>query len=186
MRLEDRGMRRREFQRLIRTQLTCRRVALLGFSGIAGLMKILKTSGTWVINSACGPATVAAPGYRWLQLAPDSGEWWLTAMYDEHGNVVQYYFDVVRDIYIAHDGEPRFHDLFLDIILTADGTLILMDRDELDAARAEGIIDSTLYNRALSTADGLLYRLEGNEPALRSFCVEILNMIERAETEAQK
>lgn len=107
-------------------------------------------------------------------------------MYDEHGNVVQYYFDVVRDIYIAHDGEPRFHDLFLDIILTADGTLILMDRDELDAARAEGIIDSTLYNRALSTADGLLYRLEGNEPALRSFCVEILNMIERAETEAQK
>lgn len=186
MRLEDRGMRRREFQRLIRTQLTCRRVALHGFSGIAGLMNILETSGKWTVNSAGGPVTVAAPGYRWLQLAPDSGEWWLTAMYDEHDNVVQYYIDVVRDIYIAHDGEPRFHDLFLDIILTADGTLVLTDRDELDAARAGGNIDSTLYNRALSTADTLLYRLDGNEPALRSFCAAILNMIKRTETEAQK
>lgn len=186
MKLEDRGMRRQEFRRLIRTRLTERHVALRGFSGVAGVLEILETSEKWVINSVGGPVTVAAPGYRWLQLAPDSGEWWLTAMYDKQGSVVQYYFDVVHDIYISHDGELRFHDLFLDIIMTADGTLKLMDRDELDQARAEGIIDNALYDRALCTAERLLCKLDGNEPAWRNFCGEMLRLIEKSETEAGK
>lgn len=183
---EDRGMRRQEFRRLTKTRLTSRRVALRGFIGVAGVLEIEKTAGKWVIASVGGPVTVAAPGYRWLQLVPDAGEWWLTAMYDAHGSVVQYYFDIVRDVYISFDGEMRFHDLFLDIVMAADGALQVMDRDELDQARSDGIVDNALYNRALCTAERLVSMLEGNEPAWRNFCGEMLRLIEHSEAEAGK
>lgn len=186
MKLEERGMRRREFKRLIRTKLIERHAALNGFCGVAGVLEILEISEKWTINSAGVPVTIAEAGYRWLQLAPDSGEWWLTAMYDTQGCIVQYYFDIVRDIYISRDCELRFTDLFLDIVMKCDGTLILMDRDELDSAYADGLIDSALYNRALRTAERLIRRLEGNEPALRSFCGEVLRMICNENTEAGK
>ena len=180
MRLEDRGIRRQEFRRLTRTRLTSRRVALRGFTGVAGVLDILETSGKWVVSSVGGQVTIAAPGYRWLQLAPDNGEWWLTAMYDPHGGMVQYYFDIVYNIYTSHDGELRFRDLFLDIVMADDGTLKLLDRDELERARSDGIVDDATYNRALSTAERLLGMLEGNEPAWRGFCGEILDLLETA------
>lgn len=183
MRLEDRGMRRKEFRRLIQTRLAVGHAALRGFRGAAGLMEILETDGIWAVDSVGGTVTIAAPGYHWLQLAPDSGKWWLTVMYDARSDIVQYYFDITRDVYVSHDGEARFHDLFLDIVMSPDGTLQVMDRDELDRAHACGVVDDTIYARALQTANELLDRLEGNEPEWRKMCEEILRMLENSARE---
>lgn len=61
---------------------------------------------------------------------------------------------------VAGLGTPVWHttDLFLDVWQPADGSPVLLDADELDAAHAQGWIDDRTWKRAHTEADALLAR----------------------------
>ena len=117
MKLDDRGMARREFRRILESELKHSHIEVNGFAGYAGLLRIIRTDGEWTVPGPSGKTVIAAPGYTWLQAAPYSGDWWLTVMYDTEGKLIQYYFDIVDTVYLSSTGEPRFRDLFLDIVM---------------------------------------------------------------------
>ncbi len=174
---DDRGMRRREFSKLTDTELRFAPVSVNDFSGIAGLMDINNVSEIWTVPSASGPAIIAAPGYKWLQLLPDHHKWWLTVMYDENDRLVQYYFDIIDSAYIAEDGEPRFKDMFLDIVMSADGTWKLLDKREFELAHEWGTIGDTDFERALNTCKELTTSIDGNEPYWRDLCSRVIRAL---------
>ena len=179
MKLEDRGMARREFTRITRSELFYAYIETAEFSGYAGVLHILGTDGIWEVKSGGSREVIAAPGYTWLQLAPRDAGWWLTVMYDVSGNLVQYYFDIVDSVYLSEKGEPRFKDLFLDIVMLPDGTYALLDRDELDSAFSEGRIKESQYKKAWNTARKLIDSIEGKENHWRKLCSDIMTDINR-------
>jgi len=174
---DDRGMERREFPSLIRTKLCKKHVNNPDFIGVAGVLDIQETKEDWKVKSACGEVTIAAPGYRWLQLAPEHGKWWLTVMFDTKDRLVQYYFDITDRIYESETGEPRFVDLFLDIVMSADGKWKKLDEAELDLALAWKCISDVQYKKALATADELTKMIDGNAGELEVFCREMIRLI---------
>jgi predicted RNA-binding protein associated with RNAse of E/G family len=123
-----------------------------------------------MVQSAAGPATIANAGFKWLQLVPDHHKWWLTVMYDVAGELIQYYFDVIHSAYISDTGELRFRDMFLDIVMSADGSWKLLDMDELKSALDNGRIYQDEFARAISVSKELSAEITDNEPAWRDIC----------------
>ena len=163
--LDRRGMARREWKQFIRTQFVSAETEFAGERLYAGLIRILEVSEPFVRD-----VTLADAGYTWLQLAPVAGHWWVTVMYDPAGRLLQYYFDITWRNYVDAAGEPGFEDLYLDVVMRADGQLRLLDRDELDAALAGGEITPAQHALALRELEALLVRLRGREPVWRALC----------------
>ena len=171
---QDRGMNRREFKKLNTTRLQHKHIETEGFTGIAGKLDIIDTDGIWNVDSVDGEVTIAAPGYTWLQLLPDNNKWWLTVMYDTNNELVQYYFDIIDSAYISGDGEPRFKDLFIDIVMSADGKWRLLDENELETAFKFKAITGCEYARAKEAAEEITHMIDGKEHVLRNICLSAL------------
>jgi predicted RNA-binding protein associated with RNAse of E/G family/GNAT superfamily N-acetyltransferase len=172
LRPEDRGMARADWSRLTDRRYRQARVSADGFSGTAGLIEIDAVREPLTVMSAlrARDVVIADAGYQWLQLSPDAGGWWLTVMFDAEGALVQYYFDVTFDSYIAPDGEPRFVDAYLDIVMDGSGNWALLDEDELEEARAAGDITQDEYQLACRRAQVLIEMVDGHEDRWRALC----------------
>ena len=132
MRIEERGMYRREFKRITSSSLRWKEIDTGVFTGYAGILDIIDTSEIWKVSSLGDSTIIAAPGYKWLQLSPHDASWWLTVMYDTEGALVQYYFDIIGNRWLSEAGEPRFCDMFADVVMLPDGKYCVLDREELE------------------------------------------------------
>jgi len=179
MSLPDRGMNRHEFRRLISTELFSSRIEIPGFKGTAGILYVHKTDGEWKVRSKEKELIIAAPGYKWLQLAPDHEKWWLTVMYDIKGSLIQYYFDITKRHYTSETGERRFVDLFLDVVMMPDGSYEILDREELVSAYRAAQITEFDYRRALSALYELVGAIAGKVNVWRALCDDVIPLLEK-------
>jgi hypothetical protein len=79
-------------------------------------------------------------------------------MYDQEGDLKQYYFDIVKSVGVNDDGIPFFDDLYIDIdvVVLPDGELYILDEDELDEAYRNHAITIEEYEFAKSTTSKLV------------------------------
>ena len=175
LRPEERGMARATWKRLADRQFRMARVETEDFCGTAGLIEIGDVLEPLRVRSVLSEVVIADAGYSWLQLSPDEGGWWLTVMYDAGGELVQYYFDVTLRNYIAQDGEPRFVDLYLDVVMDPTGRWVLLDQDELDEALAAGNITEAEYKLATERAEHVIGMVNGREAYWRALCARCLD-----------
>ena len=114
------------------------------------------------LTARIGDATVTTAdiGYTWIGVIPEGKNFALTAMFDDQGRMLQYYFDITLRNHLEAE-DPYFEDLFLDVSVGADGSVYLLDRDELDAALKKDEITKEQYDTALSAAADILRWLTG-------------------------
>ncbi|MCR5664709.1 MAG: DUF402 domain-containing protein, partial [Oscillospiraceae bacterium] len=70
--------------------------------------------------------------------------------FDDRGTLIEWYFDIAKSIGIEN-GIPFEDDLYLDMAIMPDGEKIILDEDELLAARNEGIISQDDLDGAYNT-----------------------------------
>ncbi|MUG47581.1 DUF402 domain-containing protein [Paenibacillus woosongensis] len=99
---------------------------------------------------------IADKGYTWLQYYPKGCRYVVTAMFDDKGEIVEWYIDVCKNQGITDQGVPWFDDLYLDIVVLKNGEVFLMDEDELDEALTKGHITVKDYDMAMETAREVL------------------------------
>ena len=104
------------------------------------------------------PVCFADKGYQWVSYMPLEENWCVWCMYDNHGKVLEWYFDITKGNGVL-EGEPCYDDLFLDVALFPDGKTMVLDRDELDQALTEGAITRDEYGLTLSVCDYILNEL---------------------------
>ena len=110
---------------------------------------------------------IADVGYCWLQYYPCDAHHTLTATFDEHDRFVYWYIDIVKAHGLGDDGIPWYDDLYLDIIILADGAIHVLDADELDQALAAGRITQDDWQLAWDETNRLLATLKrGPLPAM--------------------
>lgn len=129
---------------------------------------------------------IADDGYCWLQFAIDCEKWWLTAMFDEIGNLVQYYIDITSENTIKKDGTAYFYDLFLDVVCINDGEIILLDKDELDKALEDNVITQQEYENAYIVAQNIIKKLKSDKKRLDEFCNIKLNNFKNKNSKEHK
>ncbi|WP_435925471.1 DUF402 domain-containing protein [Paenibacillus sp. DYY-L-2] len=99
---------------------------------------------------------IADKGYTWLQYYPKGAHYVVTAMFDDKGEIVEWYIDVCKTQGVTDQGVPWFDDLYLDIVVLKNGEVFLLDEDELDDALARGLITVREYDLAMETANEIL------------------------------
>ena len=103
-------------------------------------------------------------GIKWLSILPKNDFYCITAMLNENEEIILWYIDMIASQGITEDGTPYFDDLYLDLVVYPDGTIIVDDMDELQEALAIRDITSEQYNLAILTSrelqEGLLKNID--------------------------
>ncbi|MGI1807128.1 DUF402 domain-containing protein [Exiguobacterium sp. TDN 0502] len=102
---------------------------------------------------------IADAGYIWVQQFPKDAHHAVTSMFDASGQLVQTYIDICLHTGVE-DGRVYWDDLFLDLIALPSGQILLVDADELEAARKQGHVSQEDYTLAWAEAKQLQKRLQ--------------------------
>ncbi|MDN4495625.1 DUF402 domain-containing protein [Ureibacillus aquaedulcis] len=125
------------------------------FSGYITLLSIEKVSEPLIVKGGAKEVCIVNDGYSWLQHFPIGKKHSLTTMFDDKGEIVQWYIDVCYEVGIENN-TPWIDDLYLDIVVFPSGEIMLLDAEELDEALAEGVISKSMHDLAWEEARQVL------------------------------
>jgi len=112
----------------------------IGIAGYASRIEVHDVHRPYMVGEAGAEVCIANDGYSELAFLPDGENWQLTAIYDERGDIVEWYFDITSKNDVDEDGHPYCDDLYLDAVLMPDGRILLFDEDELVDALNSGSV----------------------------------------------
>jgi len=116
-------------------------------------------------------------GYSVMNFLPDDELWYLHAIYDDQGNIIEWYFDITRKNAIDEDGNPYCDDIYLDVVLLPDGQILVLDEDELKDALDSGEITQKESDTAYETLNGLKQHGVLNVAYMETFCLELKSLL---------
>lgn len=119
---------------------------------------------------------MANDNYKWLEFYDYNKKCKLTAMYNERNEIVEWYLDIARKIGIEN-GIPYEDDLYLDVVVTPIGEIILLDEDELKDALNRMEITMLEYENAYKEAEKLMDKLKGRKDKLQEFTNKYLKIM---------
>ncbi len=143
------------------------------FKGDIYLNNFTKIKNPYILeNGICMRDT----GYKWLEFYDYNSRVRLTAMYDEKNEIVEWYFDIARMIG-KENGIPYEDDLYLDVLLTKEGNIILLDEDELKEALERRELTEEEFNEVYNVANELVNKIKGKVEKVKKFTDKYLNLL---------
>lgn len=142
------------------------------FEGYVALLFLDRVKAPLIVRCGDVELCIADQGYVWMMFFPVGERYSLTAMINPERRIVQWYFDIVKANELSEEGIPGFEDLYLDLAVLPDGTLEVLDEDELDAALRDGHIDEAEHRMATDELLRLKTSVETGQ-------MELLNRTER-------
>ncbi|MBL0387154.1 DUF402 domain-containing protein [Tumebacillus sp. ITR2] len=126
-----------------------REVEADGFRGRVSLLHMDRVAEPFIWKYNCGsPLKLMASGYQWMDHLPFDGHYVLNTVFNEDGQIVQWYIDIMKQHGLTDDGVPWYDDLYLDLVVLPTGEVFLLDEDELDEALRDGVITQEDYDLA--------------------------------------
>lgn len=172
--MEIRDMRRTDWRRILERDYVYRACSTDGVREMESVLTIRKIAAPLTVTNGEEQVTIVEEGYRWVQIAREGASVWLTAMFDERGQLLQMYFDITAGNRFDHPDNPTFRDMYLDVVVTAAGKRIVMDQDELDEALASGNISSEEHAHAEEACRKLCVWLEEHDTDAMDRCKRVL------------
>ena len=166
----QKDMRRSDWSRILRREYVSRDCRMHGLRGKESLLVIREVTAPLIVHDAGEDVLIAEKDYAWVQIALEGLPFWLTAMYDAQGRLLQIYFDITAGNRFNDPENPTFTDMYLDIVVNSRGELYVLDRDELDEALAAGTITQEEYDKADAACARLYAYLEENREAVAELC----------------
>ena len=106
--------------------------------------------------------------YKWLEFYNYNSKVKLTAFYNEKNEILEWYFDIAREIG-KENGIPYEDDLYLDVVVTPKGEIMLLDEDELKDALDRMEITEKDFEDANREARELISKLRNKKDELKEF-----------------
>ncbi len=106
---------------------------------------------------------VKEPGDRGVtRLRP--GDWYVVHEYlDKSGRLLGVYANVNTPVEVGH-GRAKYFDLYIDVVKKPGEEPRIVDREQLEEARRQGLVSGELYEKALEVAEYLARRLASTYP----------------------
>ncbi len=169
---KERDMRRTDWKRITkRRYVSCADDNIFSCAGRISLTSIDEVTGPLTVHYQSRDVLIADAGYSWLQAVVPGAHWWLTAMFDESDQIIQIYFDITAGSRFDDPENPTFKDMYLDIVVSADGSIEVVDRDELDEALQSGAITGSQHREAVENCEKLERFLRENTAAVLNWCI---------------
>lgn len=168
---------RENWRRILEKESFFKNIKTANFEGEIGLLHFLKVTAPLIKKYKNKHYTLVANGYYWLQIAPINKNYWITAMFNEKKEFVQFYIDITKQNIIKNNGKSYFYDFFLDVVTLPNRESYLLDEDELQEALEAGEITQAEYERSYEVARSVLNYVDNNFDELINFsyyCFDIL------------
>lgn len=120
------------------------------FKGYICNVKIQNVKKPLVVNNGLSNVCIKDNNYEWFELYPDNANYAITIMYDNKNNLIEWYFDIAKEIG-TQNGIPYEEDLYLDMVVLPNGQKLILDEEELYAALKSGEIQPKEINLAYTT-----------------------------------
>lgn len=146
---------RSNWKRIVEREYTQSYIESKEFTGTITLLKLVQVTDPLIIKYGDKSMSIVDNGYIWLQQFPDGKNYTITTMFDENGEIVQWYIDICYEIGIEN-GIPWWDDLFLDIVVLPTGEIILLDEEEIEDALVGGSIDQSMYDLAWNEVNKII------------------------------
>ena len=177
---KERDMRRTDWKRITKRRYVSRGEAdIFGSAGQISLTLIDEVTGPLTVHYHSRAVLIADAGYSWFQAAVPGARWWLTAMFDECDRLIQIYFDITGGSRFEDPENPTFEALYLAIVVSADGSIEVVDRDELDEALLCGAITASQHRVAIEDCEKLEKFLRENSTAVLDWCSAMQRKLKR-------
>jgi predicted RNA-binding protein associated with RNAse of E/G family len=157
-----RSAERPDWERVVARRFLARRIDSREYHGYVTLLCIDQVSEPLLVDFAGQSVCIVDRGYRWVQHFPDNARYTLLAAFDERGELVQWYIDLVGRTGVDERGVPWYEDLYLDIVISPQGAVLLLDVVELDEALRQGEVTAGQYDAVWRQASVLLDALEAD------------------------
>ena len=144
------------------------------FKGDIYLSNFIKMSGKEQFKDS--KLCAKASGYKWLQFYNYGKKICLTTIYDDKNEIVEWYFDIARKIG-KENGIPYEDDLYLDVVLTAEGKTILLDEEEFEEAFKKYEFTKDEYDEAYEIANSLMKKINGKADEMKKFTDKYLKIM---------
>lgn len=144
------------------------------FDGYACFLKLQNIEKPLIVNNGINEICIRDNNFEWIEVYPTNGKYSITIMYDDKGNLIEWYFDISKNIGLEND-IPYEDDLYLDMIITPDGKEIVIDEDELLNAKETGDITQDDVERAYETLKELENKYVNNIDELNKLTNYLLN-----------
>ncbi len=166
------------------------------FHGLVSVIQLIQGDYCFWDLQKAGKAPVCGKGMLWLQLIPDNQHRAITAKFLPESQIIQdikyekavsvWYVDVIDSWGYDDDGVAYFMDQYLDVIFDPEGDVMVMDRDELDAAHWSGELSGEQYCRAIAEGEAIVADLCADIGATQEWCIRILEQaMERIEQDKE-
>ena len=165
-----RDMRRTDWTRITKRRYVSREYCIGSRRARESLILLDEVASPLIVSSAGKQVKIVEKDYSWLQIAEECQKWWLTSMFDERGELLQLYFDLTAGNLFDDTDNPRFRDMYLDIIMDTDGKIHILDKDELSEALARGEITLSEHNQTTQACAALCQLLSQHTDAVLSYC----------------
>lgn len=150
---------RRDWRRITQRQYVHEQVENEVFNGHVTLLQLIEVTSPLDVRYGDETIRIADAGYVWVQQFPSDAHHAVTSMFDATGQLVQNYIDICLRTGVE-DGRIYWEDLFLDLIALPSGQVLLIDTDELEAAREQGDVSEAEYALAWAEAKRLQKQLQ--------------------------
>ena len=174
--IKTRRMARDNWNRVISREYRTAEFTRGELHGVVGMLRFGRVREPLKVAVGGRLVQIVGSGYYWLQIAPEGEHWWLTAMFDPSLRPLEYYFDVTLENHLD-GGESYFDDLFLDVVISPDGSPYLLDEDELDIALSEGVITKEQHTLSHRIADSILAEFPMKINLLEKFCRQSIRQL---------
>ena len=148
------------------------------FKGYIGLIEIEEVSEKQIWNFNGEDIIVCDNGLKWLSILPRNDFYCITAMMNADDEILLWYIDMIAAQGIDTDGVPYFDDLYLDLVVYPDGTIIVDDMNELESALATKDITQEQFHLAISTSNKLKTGLLSNIDTFIEYTLKCKEMVD--------
>lgn len=147
------------------------------FKGNISLLEMNKVKSPWYAD---GDRCILNDKFKWLEVYPDGAKYCITVIYNENEKVVEWYHDIARSTG-EEGGVPYEDDLYLDVVVTPDGKVNLLDEDELQEAYDKKEVSDKDYDMAYKVANELIekYQNDDNINRLSNFSNKYLEILKK-------
>ena len=133
---------KRRYANNVEGEYTQKRIDKEYFKGYICNIKIRDVKKPLIVNNGISEICIKDNNYEWFEVYPDNANYVITIMFDDKLNLIEWYFDIAKEVGIGND-IPYEDDLYLDMIITPDGQKIVLDEEELiDALNRREIMQS--------------------------------------------
>lgn len=121
---------KRRYANKVKGEYSQKRVDEEFFKGYVALVKIKDVQNPLIVNDGEKDVCIKNNDYKWIEVYPDNEHYAVTIMFDNNDNLIEWYFDIAKEIGIENN-IPYEDDLYVDIVITPNGRKEILDEEEL-------------------------------------------------------